>query len=85
MPLLNLKLGVIYVPFIINPDLIGGGLLTVDSTFITVDSIMFTADNEINHDAVFRFTTALKNRAAFYENESVTNEIITDLESIETS
>ena len=85
MPLLKLRIGAVYVPFIVNPDLIGGGLLSIDSTFITVDSIMFTADNEINHDALFRFTTALKNRAAFYENESVTNEIITDLESIETS
>ena len=48
MPLLKNKLGAIYVPFLFNPDLILGGLLSVDATFITVDSDVFRADNHYN-------------------------------------
>lgn len=83
MPLLKLRIGAVYVPFIVNPDLIGGGLLSIDSTFVTIDSIIFTADNRIYPDAVFRYTSALRTRATFYENETVTNNLITNLESIQ--
>lgn len=48
MPLLKNKLGAIYVPFLFNPDLIGGGVLSVDTSFITIDSDIFRADNHYN-------------------------------------
>ena len=48
MPTLKLRLSVPNIPFLFNPDLIGGGLLSVDTTFITIDSDIFRADNHYN-------------------------------------
>jgi len=48
MPTLKLRLSIPNIPFLFNPDLIGGGLLSVDTTFITIDSDIFRADNHYN-------------------------------------
>lgn len=47
MPLLNLKLNVEHVQTLFNPDVILGGLITVDNNEVTIDSIVFTADQTI--------------------------------------
>lgn len=48
MPILKLRLRVPNIPFLFNPDLIGGGVLSVDTSFITIDSDIFRADNHYN-------------------------------------
>lgn len=48
MPILKLRLGIPNIPFLFNPDLIGGGVLSVDTSFITIDSDIFRADNHYN-------------------------------------
>lgn len=47
MPLLKLKLNLEHLQYMFNPDVILGGLLTVDTAEVTVDSIAFTADQTI--------------------------------------
>ena len=47
MPLLKLTLSLEHVQSLFNPDVILGGLITVDNAEVRVDSIAFNADQTI--------------------------------------
>jgi len=68
--LLKIRLGANYLQYITNPDVLGGGLLKIDTTFVTVDSIVFTADNYHNIDITLStdLLSSLRARAVYKEN-----------------
>lgn len=86
MPILKLKLSLKNLQNIFSP-LVLGGLLSIDTTNITADTTIFTADNYMNSDAASAVTLSgylaaiLAERAEIIESIADAALLLEDLEN----